>query len=175
LKSAALKGPRTGLRSKKEFNQSKVGRFIKRIDKALPGKHTLSLYNGLSREEATALTQLRSGIGHFNDYLAKIKQNDSPAYECGAERETVEHFLLHYPRWMEQRKDLRRAAGIRWGDLSFLLGGWSGDRSGSFPDGRLQDRKPDKTVVAATLRFTQETGRLLPNTECSQPWSNNVT
>jgi hypothetical protein len=104
-----------------EFNQSKVGRFIKRIDKALPGKHTLSLYNGLSREEATALTQLRSGIGHFNDYLAKIKQNDSPACECGAERETVEHFLLHCPRWMELLRMVNVVCGFPKRRLAICL------------------------------------------------------
>ena len=36
----------------------KVGKFSKRIDKALPGKHTKKLYNLLTQSEAAMLIQI---------------------------------------------------------------------------------------------------------------------
>ncbi|GCB25873.1 RNA-directed DNA polymerase from mobile element jockey [Aspergillus awamori] len=42
-----------------------VGRHVKRVDAALPGKHTRQLYVGLSRKEATVLAQLRTGMAKF--------------------------------------------------------------------------------------------------------------
>ncbi len=44
----------------------------------------------------------------------------------------------------------------RWGDTSFLLGGWSGLKK----DGELSKCKPNLQAVAAPIRFTKVTGRL---------------
>ena len=44
----------------------------------------------------------------------------------------------------------------RWGDTSFLLGGWSGPRK----DGDFSDWKPDLAMVSATINFAATTGRL---------------
>lgn len=44
----------------------------------------------------------------------------------------------------------------RWGDTSFLLGGWSG----SCKDGNFSKWKPDLALVAATINFAVTTGRL---------------
>lgn len=44
----------------------------------------------------------------------------------------------------------------RWGDTSFLLGGWSGSRK----DGDLEKWNPDLAMVAATINFAVKTGRL---------------
>jgi len=38
---------------------------------AFPGKHTGSLYNDSSRDEAGVLGQLKAGIGGLNGYLYK--------------------------------------------------------------------------------------------------------
>ena len=44
-----------------------VGRHSKKIDTALPGKHTQRLYNALERPEAEILVQLRNGMSRLND------------------------------------------------------------------------------------------------------------
>src|ERR1700751_1762197 len=43
-----------------------VGKFSKRVDAALPGKHTRQLYDGLSWREASVLAQLRTGMARLN-------------------------------------------------------------------------------------------------------------
>jgi hypothetical protein len=47
-------------------------------------------------------------------------------------------------------------AGKRWGDISFLLGGWSNTRQ----DGVKTKWQPDYEVVRATIKFAIDTGRL---------------
>jgi hypothetical protein len=82
---------------------------------------------------------------------------------CRIDDETIRHILYVCPLWIEQRKTLRAAAGDRWGDVSYLLGGWSKRKdsvSGKFLDGEKDRWKPDITVVKATVQFLQETGRL---------------
>jgi hypothetical protein len=49
-----------------------VGRHIKQVDAALPGKHTRQLYDGLLWNKATVLAQLRTGIARLNKYLYQI-------------------------------------------------------------------------------------------------------
>lgn len=44
----------------------------------------------------------------------------------------------------------------RWGDTSFLLGGWSGVSK----DGELSKWKPNLAIVTATIKFIADTGRL---------------
>ncbi|KAH6705676.1 hypothetical protein EV126DRAFT_334947 [Verticillium dahliae] len=39
-----------------------VGRYSKRIDIALPGRHTRLIYNGLTATQASVFTQLRTGM-----------------------------------------------------------------------------------------------------------------
>jgi hypothetical protein len=66
---------------------------------------------------------------------------------------------------------LRVAAGERWGEVSYLLGGWSkrkDAKSGKFLDGEKDHWKPDLTVVKATVQFLQETGRLTHRPEEGQ-------
>ena len=49
-----------------------VGRHAKRVDAALPGKHTRQLYDRLSWKEASVLAQLRTGMARLNGYLYRI-------------------------------------------------------------------------------------------------------
>jgi hypothetical protein len=44
------------------------------------------------------------------------------------EDETVAHVLLRCPRWTEIRLAMKEAAGRRWGDHPYLLGGYSKKR-----------------------------------------------
>jgi hypothetical protein len=59
-----------------------VGTHLKKIDTALPGRHTLTLYNALGRREANVLAQLRTGMARLNEYLYRIGavESDQCAY-----------------------------------------------------------------------------------------------
>lgn len=54
------------------------------------------------------------------------------------------------------RPELRAAAGHRWGDLSYALGGWSNERK----DGPLDKWFPATNMILATIKFAIATGRL---------------
>jgi hypothetical protein len=78
----------------------KVGKYSKRIDVALPGKHTKVMYDQLGRKEASLLVQLRTGMARVNDYLHRIQAAPSDLCACGQARETIEHFIFtctHHP------------------------------------------------------------------------------
>jgi hypothetical protein len=76
-----------------------VGRHIKQIDAALPGKHTQQLYDGLLWNEATMLAQLRTGMAGLNGYLYWINVVQTDQCACRQARETVEHFLFRCRKW----------------------------------------------------------------------------
>lgn len=59
-----------------------VGKYSKEIDTALPGKHTRTLYDGLTRREASVLVQLRTGMARLNGYLHQIGVADSDLCTC---------------------------------------------------------------------------------------------
>ena len=101
------------------FYKAKVGRF---------GQHTHLLYNGRVKLHANVLCQLRSGINRLNKYLAKINAVETEQCKCNRGEESVDHFLFRCPRWSNFRGEMRRLAGQRWGDTSYLLGGWSGEQ-----------------------------------------------
>ena len=77
---------------------SNFGDFTKRIDGALPGKHTRQLYDQLTWKEANVLAQLRTGMARLNDYLYRIKAAASQQCACGHARETVDHSLFQCTR-----------------------------------------------------------------------------
>jgi len=134
-----------------------------KMDKAWSGKHTLRLYGALSSDEASILVQARTEHCGLNACLFRKKLADSPACECGRGDETVLHVPLRCDKYAEARKALRDAAGDRWGDASYLLGGWSGRKdvkTGKFVDGPRERWKPDLKVVRASIRFLYQTGRL---------------
>ena len=136
------------------------GKFTKEIDKALPGKHTKALYDHFSREEAAILVQLRTNKCKLNGYLAKINASATDLCECG-QSETVSHFLIECPKWETQRQALKQAAGTRWTDVSYLLGGWNDNKKpdGTYVDGARKKWRPNQKVVAATIAFAKNTKR----------------
>jgi hypothetical protein len=134
-----------------------------KMDKAWSGKHTLSLHGALSSDEASILVQARTEHCGLNACLFRKKLAHSPACECGRGDETVLHVLLRCDLYAEARKALREAAGDRWGDVSYLLRGWSGRKdvlTGKFVDGPRESWRPDLKVVRASIRFLHQTGRL---------------
>lgn len=97
----------------------------------------------------------------MNGYLAKIKALTTNLCECG-QLETVRHFLIDCPRWDAERLPVKQVVGIKWTDLSFLLGGWndSTNLDGTYTHGLRERWKPDRKVVAAMIAFARSIGRL---------------
>ncbi len=129
-----------------------IGKFSKKVDTALPGKHTQLLYNGLSRREASMLAQLRTGMARLNGYLFWIRVAASQQCACGQAAETVEHFLFRCRNWTAHRIEMLQCTKTLRGNLSFYL------RGKSLSD----DAKwmPNMQAVHATIRFAIATGRL---------------
>jgi hypothetical protein len=149
-----------------EFQKRAGGKFTRTLDNALPGKHTRLLYDGLNRQEAAILAQLRTGHASLRGFLFSIRQSDSGTCTCGEETESVRHFLFQCRRWDHPRNDMIQAMGDRFGDLSFALGGRSGQvgTDGKPVDGDLSRWKPNLEVVRTVLRFARNTGRLTSET-----------
>ncbi|KAJ6045702.1 uncharacterized protein N7446_012566 [Penicillium canescens] len=129
-----------------------VGRHAKRVDAALPGKHTRQLYDRLSWKEASVLAQLRTGMARLNGYLYRIKVADTDQCACGQARETVEHFLFRCQKWTAHRTELLQCTNTHRGNISFFLGGKS----------TSDDQKwtPNLEAVRTSIRFAIATGRL---------------
>ncbi|RYO85132.1 hypothetical protein DL766_007357 [Monosporascus sp. MC13-8B] len=101
----------------------KIGRHSKRVDVALPGKHTKKIYDQLGRREASVLVQLRTDKARLNEYLYHIHAAPSDLCSCGRARETVEHFLFTCSKWTEQRKAMLECTTTKRGNLPYHLGG----------------------------------------------------
>ena len=72
-----------------------IGKHSKRVDLALPGRHTKQRYDGRTWKEASILAQLRTGMARLNGYLVHVNAADTEIYECARAKETVEHFLFY--------------------------------------------------------------------------------
>jgi Reverse transcriptase (RNA-dependent DNA polymerase) len=130
----------------------KVGSHAKRVDIALPGRHTRRLYDELSWNEANVLAQLRTGMARLNTYLHRINAAPTDQCACGHARETVDHFLFRCTKWTTLRTEMLQCTTRHRGNISFYLGGKT-----------LTDDKawtPDLKAVRATIRFALATGRL---------------
>ena len=151
----------------KPARANKASSFTRKIDTAISvkhTKHTKTLYNTLSREDAAVLAQLRTGKCSLNGYLFKIKRADTKRCGCGSV-ETIPHVLYNCRRWRAERAELKQAHGTRYGDLSFALGGYSSDiKDGKPVDGEVSKWKPDMQAVKATIKFAKDTGRFRNNT-----------
>lgn len=118
--------------------------------------HTNVIYNGRTKKQSQTLCQLRTGICRLKSYLAKIQAVDSDQGRCNRGRETLDHFLFRCPRWSNLRHELKRLAANRWGDLAYILGGWSNERK----DGPLDKWVPSKAAISAIINFAIATGPL---------------
>ncbi|PHH86471.1 hypothetical protein CDD83_10201 [Cordyceps sp. RAO-2017] len=105
---------------------NEVGKYSKRVDNALPGKHTRALYDTPNRKEANVLVQLRTGMSRLNSSLHKIGAVESDLCDCGQAPETMERFLFRCRKWTSERDILMLCARTRIGNLSHFLGGKTG-------------------------------------------------
>lgn len=144
----------TTLRLTRELPE-KVGKHSKRIDTALPGKHTRQLYDRPTYKEASVLAQLRTGMARVNTYLSRINAASTDQCECGHARETVEHFLFRCRRWTQHRMEMMQQTATQRGNISFYLGGKT-----TMDD---ENWAPNMDAVQATIRFAIATGRLDAN------------
>ena len=154
MRSTTLNLTRAELGTTKKLPDN-VGQHSKRIDKALPGKHTRQLYEGLSWREATVLAQLRTGMARLNTYLHRINAAPTDQCECGQARETVDHFLFRCTKWTQYRTEMMQCTATHRGNISFYLGGKlaSDDKNWA----------PNMDAVRATIRYAIATGRLDAN------------
>jgi ribonuclease HI len=150
-KTTILSRTRADLRSERKLPEG-VGRHSRKVDSALPDKHTRLLYDQLSWKEASVLAQLRTGMLRLNGYLYQIRAAPTDECPCGRANETVEHFLSRCVKWTTQRNEMLQCTEEKRGNLSFHLGGKAAS------DG--QKWTPDMDAVRATIRFAIATGRL---------------
>ena len=84
-----------------------------------------SLYDQWSKRDASILSQLRTGKGRLNHYLACIGVTESEACGSGREVETVSNFLFRCPLWEEIQRNTQVYAQPRWGSHVYCVGGWT--------------------------------------------------
>jgi len=130
----------------------KIGKYSKRVDAALPGKHTHTLYNPLSWKEARILAQLHTGMARLNGYLHQVEVASSDQCPYRHAKETVEHFLFHCMKWTALHTEMMQYTDTRRGNLSFYLGGKTSSDDDKWT--------PDANAVRATIQYAIATGRL---------------
>ncbi|EXK75791.1 hypothetical protein FOQG_19444 [Fusarium oxysporum f. sp. raphani 54005] len=135
-KTTILSRTRADLRRERKLPDG-VGRHSRKVDSALPGKHT----------------RLLTGMARLNGYLYQIGAAVTDECPCGQAKETVEHFLFRCVKWKVQRKEMMlQCVEEKRGNLSFHLGGKAAS------DG--QKWTPNMEAVRATIRFAIATGHL---------------
>ncbi|KIX01156.1 uncharacterized protein Z518_08881 [Rhinocladiella mackenziei CBS 650.93] len=108
VKSAALREGDTLLNVERtRFETSHEGQYTRQLDRALPGTHTRRIYNGLKRDEAQIVAQLRTGKSRLNRTLYSIGTVDTKLCEWCQRPETVRHFLVECSRWTGNHEMVR--------------------------------------------------------------------
>ncbi|EIW77283.1 hypothetical protein CONPUDRAFT_62272, partial [Coniophora puteana RWD-64-598 SS2] len=97
------------------------------------------------------LFNLRTGHAYLNHHASRLNPTISPACSsCGADRETVHHFLVACPTYRPQRERLRREVkAYRELSITELLGD-------------PEQTRPLLRYIHATARFAQTFGNLEP-------------
>lgn len=91
------------------------------------------------RKHVVWISRLCTGHCHLNEYLHRFKIIETAECECGAERETVDHYLLKCELYDEERDKLRRKVDIEGMRISVLLG--------------------DSIKIKDTIEYIENTGR----------------
>ena len=98
LRSAAIRNKQQLIRRERiqAFQNDLYGHFTRKLDQALPQRHTLKLYNKLLIIDASILIQLRLGHTKLNKYLHRIKKANSAQYRYSYPKESIRHFVIEY-------------------------------------------------------------------------------
>jgi ribonuclease HI len=100
----------------------------------------LKLYGTLLRRKHVVwISRLRTGHCHLNEYLHRFNIIETAECECGAEKETLKHYLLNCELYDEERDLLRRRVGVQGMRLDLLLG--------------------DPRTIKDTVEYIEKTGR----------------
>ncbi len=82
-----------------------------------------ALYNEIEdRNSAAKIAQLRTRHCGLNRYLHRFGIKNTPYYQYGYGKETIEHYLLECRKFREQRKKLRKEIGTVKMRVARLLG-----------------------------------------------------
>jgi hypothetical protein len=164
-KSTTLNAAISKQRSRKTLPEG-TNEHLRRIDTALPGKHTRRLYDSFKRKGASILAQLRTGMARLNGYLHRIGAAESDQCACGQAKETIEHFLFRCIKWTSYRTQMLQQTNTRRGNLSFYLGGRAPSDT--------EPWTPNIEAVRATVQYAIDTGRFEAETEqLPSPQNNN--
>jgi hypothetical protein len=91
---------------KTKWRSSERGQKAVRINMSTPSKKFLGSIsqNELSHEAVSRIAQFRLTHVPVNQYLKRIgKVNSTRCLACGADKETIEHFLLRCPSYAHER------------------------------------------------------------------------
>ena len=100
-----------------EWEKGKAtAQHLRRITtKTAEAQNAYKLYNSINKRSdiATVLSRLRTGHSSLNQYLHRFHHEDSPECTCGSGAlETVEHFLIHCPKYDKERSKLIKNVGV---------------------------------------------------------------
>lgn len=114
------------------------------IDRTMPSIDYLHIIDQLRRNQASLLTQFRTGHVPLNEILHRIKKAPSPnCPHCGqGNRESIFHFILACPHYTPARRLLQFELDREAHSIPFLLG--------------------SRTGIPAFLRYVDNTNRLRP-------------
>jgi len=107
-----------------EWKSSPRSERTNEIDGSLPSDDYLHIIDQLRRNQSSLLTQLRTGHIPLNEILYRIKRSDTPnCPHCqNGIRETIHHYLLACPHYVEARRTLQTKLGRMASSIPFLLG-----------------------------------------------------
>ena len=116
------------LRWKNEWFDSARYEKTNAIDSTLPSNDYLHIIDQLRRNQASILTQLRTGHIPLNAILHRIKKADSPdCTHCSpGYRENVFHYLLICPHYVNVRRRLQANLNCEASSIPFLLSSRTG-------------------------------------------------
>ncbi|KAF7970993.1 hypothetical protein HWV62_22243 [Athelia sp. TMB] len=126
---------------RKRWRKSPRCRRFGAVDNTAPSTKYLKLIDGLSRSQASLITQFRTANVPLNYLLFRIHRAESPACpHCGGITvETIRHYILDCPHYAHARHALRLKLGRTASEIPTLL--------------------HDKDAVIEFLRYVHATGR----------------
>jgi hypothetical protein len=124
-------------------NSRNTVKHLRHITTKTKAQNSHKIYNGITKRfEIALLSRLRTGHCSLNQYLHRFHHEESPECSCGSGAiETVEHFLIHCPKYDKERSKLIMNVGVGGIWIEKLLG---------YPK-----------FIKLTLDYVKETGRFV--------------
>lgn len=104
------------------WSECKQQTRLAKFDPRPPSSFVQKYYADCNRKDSSLVTQLRSNHFPLASYLYRIKAIDSNLCLRCQEPETIPHFLLQCPRYIDQRRELRKKLKGKPLSLTTLLG-----------------------------------------------------